>query len=122
MDTADSKPAETPTGTSDSVQQAEVQASQGLEDYKSALQAWILGHHTYPARALRRKLTGVTIAEFTIDDSGKVVNTRVVESSGESILDKAALSTLKNASPMPAPPEGTSARTFPVPLSFKLNQ
>ncbi|MFT4729292.1 MAG: hypothetical protein ACI9UN_003809 [Granulosicoccus sp.] len=29
---------------------------------------------------------------------------------------------MKKASPMPVPPDDVSARSFPVPLSFKLNQ
>ncbi|MFT6303296.1 MAG: protein TonB [Granulosicoccus sp.] len=102
-------------------QTADSESAAGVENYRSQLQAWIIDFHAYPKRALRRKLTGVVLAEFTIDDNGLVINTRVLKSSGASLLDKAALNTLTKASPMPVPPDDVSARSFPVPLSFKLN-
>ncbi len=93
-----------------------------LGDYKEQLQSWIGRFHVYPSRARRRKLEGTAVVEFELDDKGSVISTKLVESSGELILDKAAIRTLRSASPMPAPPASVSGRKFPVPLSFRLGE
>lgn len=53
----------------------------------------------YPPEAIRRNQEGSVLVGFDIDESGKVVNGKVVQSSGYESLDNAALAS-------------TSARTF----------
>ena len=60
----------------------------------------------YPEAAERRGIKGVTIVRFTVDRSGQLVASEVLQSSGSPILDEEALALLKRASPFPAPPDG----------------
>jgi len=93
-----------------------------LAQYREQLQSWIRRFHLYPSRARRRKLEGTVLVEFELDDAGAVVATTLVGSSGEKVLDNAAIKTLRVASPMPAPPANVSERKFPVPLSYRLSE
>ncbi|GHC67971.1 cell envelope integrity protein TolA [Limoniibacter endophyticus] len=61
---------------------------------------------------------GETMVRFSIDANGRVLSASVGRSSGSPTLDQAALATVRNASPVPAPPEGVS-RSFNVPIDFR---
>ncbi|MBF0272293.1 MAG: TonB family protein [Magnetococcales bacterium] len=62
-------------------------------------QGWV-----YPAQAKRDKLSGSLSMRFTIDKKGVVSDIRVINSSGEAILDEAALQAVRNISPfLPLP-------------------
>ena len=60
----------------------------------------------YPDAAARRGIKGVTTVRFTVDRSGQLVASEVLQSSGSPILDEEALALLKRASPFPLPPDG----------------
>ena len=47
---------------------------------------------TYPRRAKRRQWEGVVVIEFKLLSNGKITQLSLVNSSGKSILDTAALS------------------------------
>lgn len=72
----------------------------------------------YPRGAKSRREEGVVSVNFVIDSSGAVISTRLSRSSGSSELDRAALDSLRRASPMPAPPPGI--RSLSVPVQFNL--
>jgi protein TonB len=74
----------------------------------------------YPAEAKRQKLRGTVQVSFVVSASGGVGSVRVVSSSGSSVLDKAAVETVRRAAPFPAIPEGAGRSTWPfsVPLAF----
>lgn len=72
----------------------------------------------YPRGAKSRREEGVVGVNFVIDSSGAVISTRLSRSSGSSELDRAALDSLRRASPMPAPPPGI--RSLSVPVQFNL--
>lgn len=72
----------------------------------------------YPRGAKSRGEEGVVGVNFVIDSSGAVISTRLSRSSGSSELDRAALDSLRRASPMPAPPPGI--RSLSVPVQFNL--
>jgi periplasmic protein TonB len=59
---------------------------------------------------------------FTIDPSGQVISSRVTRSSGNPLLDQAALDMLSRASPVPAPPREIAKPRMPVtvPVVFDL--
>ena len=64
------------------------------QSYLNALQKAIVKHaqDTYPRRAKRRHWEGEVKISFTILPNGNIVNLKIVETSGKSILDQAALS------------------------------
>ena len=84
----------------------------GDPGYNALLSAWLQQHHEFPARAQRRKMYGETKVRFTIDRSGNLLDSEVVDSSGYKILDEAALATLKRASPLPPMPDEMSGSEY----------
>lgn len=63
-------------------------------------QAW-----EYPESALRNGLQGKLVMEFTISGNGQLEGTRLIRSSGFSVLDQEAMRAVQSASPFhPIPP------------------
>ena len=58
----------------------------------------------YPEAAVGRE-QGVAQVFFAIDREGRLLESRIVQSSGSANLDAAALDTLKRAEPFPPPPD-----------------
>jgi len=52
-------------------------------------------HPTYPEIAQRKGWTGTTILELELDQSGRVVETRLIQTSGHAVLDRAAIDAAK---------------------------
>ena len=95
---------------------------QGKVTYFTELSAWLARHKPYPFQARRRRQQGVVEVRFTLLRNGTLVDALVSKSSGFSLLDRAALQMLQDASPMPAFPDTMveTQRTFTVPISFTL--
>ncbi|MCB1616219.1 MAG: energy transducer TonB [Pseudomonadales bacterium] len=65
-----------------------------------------LGNRYYPEEARSRKISGSLRLLVAIDSNGEVANIRITQSSGQPVLDNAAIMTVKLASPFPPfPPE-----------------
>jgi protein TonB len=81
----------------------------------------VFSHLLYPSIAKRMSWQGVVHIAITIDTKGKIVTAKIAQSSGKSILDKAALQAvyeLKNHH-LPKP---QSTTTLILPVAFKLKQ
>jgi protein TonB len=76
----------------------------------------------YPRLARDRGIEGAVLLEFVLASDGKLVDIRVLHSSGFAILDREALQTIRRAAPFPKLPEGTLAGrvALKVPISFAL--
>lgn len=63
---------------------------------------------------------GVATIAFTINRSGQVTGSRLLRSSGDSVLDAEAVALPRRASPVPAPPPGTGGSSvgLAVPIRF----
>lgn len=59
----------------------------------------------YPPSARRRGVTGAPRVEFAIDENGSVKWAKLVATSGQSVLDDAALETVRRAAPLPYYPK-----------------
>jgi periplasmic protein TonB len=85
-----------------------------------AYNALVFGHlqrfKRYPAAAHGK--TGKVVVRFVLNRTGEVVNSTVTTSSGNDVLDQAALETLRRASPFPpfpaAKPGAQDAYTAPI--------
>ncbi len=86
-----------------------------LSSIKRAIElAW-----EYPDRALRHGLQGKLVLEFTILGNGALVKTRLIRSSGFSILDEEAIRSVQAAAPFhPIPPVIGKIR-LPIIASFE---
>ena len=64
---------------------------------------------------------GVVQVAFSVDRSGGVHHTRIVRSSGSSVLDHDALAWVGRAQPMPPPPADVSGAQIPVVVPLRYN-
>ncbi|WP_214476287.1 energy transducer TonB [Mesorhizobium sp. dw_380] len=88
--------------------------------WESRLTAWINRHKRYPSAAKSRRSQGNTNVAFTVDASGQVISARVVRSSGDPELDRAALAVLQGATVPAPPPELGSRVSRTAPFVFSL--
>ena len=91
-------------------------------DYMSRLRDWLERHKRYPRRAQNRREEGVATLFLVIDRDGRVLDSRVKRSSGYKSLDRATMSMVKRAEPLPKmPPEMQRNRiAIEVPIQFAL--
>jgi periplasmic protein TonB len=81
-----------------------IRNSQALPNWKSALVNRLERYKRYPAEAQARGERGVAQLAFSVDRGGGVHRARIVRSSGSHTLDRATLSLIERAQPLPPPP------------------
>lgn len=86
---------------------------------EAGLWAAINANKSYPPMAVRRGLTGSVTIQTTIDPSGTITSVSVVGSSGQSILDKAAVQAAYSVGSYPNPTGSTV--TAQTTVTFNLN-
>jgi protein TonB len=76
----------------------------------------------YPPEARERGATGVARVQFALGRDGRVLSSSLIGSSGERLLDNAAVDMVRHASPFPPFPAGIAqARMdFAAPIRFDL--
>lgn len=76
---------------------------------------------TYPQLAERRGITGQVMVELVVEPDGRVKARRVVATSGDAMLDHAALSAVDRARVMPPAPPGLPQQSisFELPVTFQ---
>jgi periplasmic protein TonB len=96
--------------------------SNAVPTWKTHILALLERNKRYPEAAHSRHQQGVAQVFFSIDRQGRVLNSRVVRSSGASALDDEALALLRRAEPFPPPPpELPGPRVdLTVPIRFNL--
>lgn len=98
-------------------------ARQASNNISATWEAQLLAHlekyRRYPAAARARREQGVVHVRFRINREGRLLSTEVLRSSGSTVLDRAALDTLRRAQPLPAiPPEKPDSLELTVPVEF----
>lgn len=90
--------------------------------YEELLFAWMNRHKEYPVLAQRRGLEGRGSLRVRIDRDGRVLERALLRSTGQSLLDDAALDMVRRASPFPAVPDGYAGSTFEfvAPIEYRL--
>jgi periplasmic protein TonB len=87
-----------------------------------AYDALVFGHlqrfKRYPPAA--HGVTGTVLVQFVLNRAGDVIESKVTKSSGNGVLDREALETLRRASPFPAFPDAKPGAegTYVTPVSF----
>lgn len=89
---------------------------------RASLSAQIARTKRYPQKAMARHEEGLVRVSFTIDRNSRVLDSRVLESSGSADLDQELLAMVTRAQPLPKPPPAAKAAdlTFTVGTRFSL--
>jgi protein TonB len=97
-------------------------APRAIARWESALAAHLERFKRYPQEARARGEQGTATVAFTIDHDGRLVSSRIVQSSGFARLDQETLAMLARAQPMPKPPDSAldSELSFVVPVRFNI--
>jgi protein TonB len=95
---------------------------ESTSNYYGRLATWLARHKRYPAQARRLRQEGTVKVSFTIARNGRLLSSRIIESSGYPLLDQEVEAMLKRASPLPRIPAslGRSSLTVTLPVAFAL--
>ena len=90
--------------------------------WKTQIVALLERNKRYPETAQSRREQGVAQVFFSLDRQGRVLESRVVRSSGANALDEEALALLRRAQPFPPPPRELAGEhiDLTVPIRFNL--
>jgi protein TonB len=91
-----------------------------LEDWKQKIVIQLASKKEYPTGATGGGAAKTAKIKFTFDRQGKLISRELVESTGNELLDAAALRMIERAAPFPEPPAEVKddAFTFAVPVVF----
>jgi protein TonB len=97
-------------------------APRAVARWESTLAAHLEHFKRYPKEARTRGEQGTATVAFTIDHEGRLLSSRIVQSSGSATLDEETLAMLSRAQPMPKPPDNVldSELSFVVPVRFNI--
>ena len=92
-----------------------------VADFESALLAWLEQNKHYPRSARRRGIEGTVFLRIMFSEQGEL-SWELARSSGNPLLDRAALQMLESARQFPQPPEGYGGdeADYIVPIAFDL--
>ena len=98
------------------------QTSTAIPTWKTQIVALLERNKRYPDGSQSRREQGVAQVFFSLDRQGRVVDSRVVRSSGATALDEEALALLRRAQPFPPPPRELIGERvdLTVPIRFNL--
>lgn len=128
--TAAPKPQQAGSGGNSNADTAAASASAGQAGAGSGGSADVARYPGQVQNKLRRALryprdargdSGEALVYFVVDSGGQVVSLNVARSSGNPIIDQAALDTVRRAAPFPAIPgdAGRNSWDFTIPLTFR---
>ena len=101
--------------------QSPVYDPQAKLQYEHLLAAHLEKHKKYPKLALRRNIEGSPVVRLTVGLNGSLINVELEESCSFAVLDRAAISLVEAASPLPPlPSEFTSPVTYVLPVHYLL--
>jgi protein TonB len=99
-----------------------VRNSTAIPTWTSEIVALLERNKRYPPAAHVRGDHGIAQVLFTLDRSGRVIDSRITRSSGAALLDAEALALLQRAQPFPPPPAELPGPqvNLTVPIRFNL--
>lgn len=94
---------------------------QPLRHYLQHIRERIARYKKYPPLARRRQLEGRVGIRFLLSATGEVQRLAISRSSGEELLDQAALKAVQDGSPFPRPPVDLPADPITIELNIVFN-
>jgi len=96
--------------------------SGSADDYLDLLRRHLNRYKKYPEEAIKQKQEGTVLVGFDLAHDGTVTKAWIEQSSGNPLLDQAALTMMHDASPVPAVPERYWDKKGPIilPVDFKI--
>lgn len=89
--------------------------------FQQALQRHIARYQRYPNRARERGLEGTVQVVFLLRRDGTILDAWVNSSSGQIVLDREAVATIRRAEPLPVIPSGLPDQlSVALPVAFEL--
>lgn len=90
--------------------------------YLALVRGLLEAHKRYPRRAIERGHEGVVVLWFVIDRYGKVINYRIEQSSGSTILDGEVVRLIRKVSKFPMMPDDMvrDSQEITMPIRFVL--
>ena len=94
----------------------------GLKGYFHEVAERIDSHKEYPDEVKKQKFEGMVTVAFVIGRSGELLSSSIRKSSGNKLLDQAALDTLARSSPFPPLPKSLKRESLKisVPIAYTL--
>jgi protein TonB len=130
MDTASAQPepakAEDAVTLSQVITQTEVTATvaseASLASIRQQVQTELARHFHYPNTAIRRNWSGTVEVVFRVEPDGRVYDVRMKKSSGRSVLDEAALQSMRKVERIPLDPQFKLAHAveLALPVIYRL--
>ncbi len=100
---------------------ADFQAGAASDQWEARLMARLERYRYYPAAARSRRQQGTAWVRASIDREGRLLALRLEQSSGQPMLDDAALQTFRRAQPLPPIPDELKApQELVVPVEYYL--
>ncbi|MBO0396070.1 energy transducer TonB [Stenotrophomonas maltophilia] len=100
---------------------ADFQAGAASDQWEARLMARLERYRYYPAAARSRRQQGTAWVRASIDREGRLLALRLEQSSGQPMLDDAALQTFRRAQPLPPIPDVLKApQELVVPVEYYL--
>ncbi len=92
------------------------------DDYLDLLRRHLNRFKKYPEEAVKQKQEGTVLVGFNLAHDGTVIKSWIEQSSGNPLLDQAALDMMRDASPAPPVPERYWDKKGPIilPVDFKI--
>jgi periplasmic protein TonB len=92
------------------------------DDYLDLLRRHLNRYKKYPEEAIKQKQEGTVLIGFELAHDGTVTKAWIEQSSGNDLLDQAALAMMHDASPVPAVPERYWDKKGPIilPVDFSI--
>ncbi len=113
-----------PQGTGSHRSRSSAESEDPIRTYLAQVWAAIESQKRFPPFAQRARINGRVVLEFVILADGRVINPRIAESNGHRVFERAALDSLRRASPLPPfPPAIEQDRlVVQVPISYELSR
>jgi len=98
-------------------------SADALPTWHNLLLAHLERYKRYPRIARQRRQQGIVQIRFSMDRSGNVLTSKIVQSSGFVLLDRSAIAMIIRAQPLPEPPDEIVGEVLEmaVPVKFSLN-